>query len=159
MKVPYYLNRESAAGLCANGVLMVPEGVIQIEEDAFAGNEDIKTVVLPDSVTVIEDGAFMKCVHLENIFFSKNLIDLGFETFRDCNALKSIDLSACTRITSINDHCFEGCTALESVLLPPFLKEIRDYAFAGCTELRTISLRPEIEVEKTGFENTGINSQ
>ncbi|ALU13465.1 leucine rich repeat-containing protein [Eubacterium limosum] len=159
MKVPYYLNRENAASLCIDGVLSIPEGVIQIEEEAFAGNGDIKTVVLPDSVTVIEDGAFMHCRHLENIVFSKNLIDLGFDTFKDCDALKSVDLSACTRIMSINDSCFEGCAVLESVRLPPFLKEIRDYAFAGCTKLQKVMLSSDIEVEKTGFENTGLDSR
>ncbi|MDO5433598.1 leucine-rich repeat domain-containing protein [Eubacterium sp.] len=157
MAVPYYLNRKNGKQFIKSGFLIIPEGVIQIEEEAFAGNNEILKIIMPESLTVIEDGVFEDCTQIQKICFSKNLIDMGYSTFKNCRSLKKIDLTECKKLMTINDHCFENATALEVVLLPPVLKEIRDFAFAGCLNLMEVLVKGEVEVEPTGFMHTGVN--
>lgn len=69
----------TAAGFCQevfglevseeNGVLRIPEGVVEIQEESFAGLEAAWEIVVPDSVKVIGEGAFKDCVSLKTILY------------------------------------------------------------------------------------------
>ena len=75
------------------GALVIDgSGANAIPEDAFAGRTDITTVVLPDSVTEIGDGAFSGCTNLEDINLD-NVTKLGEGCFEGCDALVIIDLT------------------------------------------------------------------
>ena len=52
-----YLGKESR--------VVVPQGVVRIAEEAFAGNEGVDRVILPDSVESIGAGAFRDCLVLQ----------------------------------------------------------------------------------------------
>lgn len=54
---------------------------------------NIETVHLPDSVTIINGGAFMYCESLKNIKMPKNLKEIDHSAFGGCSSLESIDLS------------------------------------------------------------------
>ena len=125
MAVPYYLNKDNGRHYIINGRLVVPEGVIQIEENAFSGNNDIREIIMPESLTVIDDGAFENCKEICKVQFSRNLIDIGYYTFKNCRRLAYVDLSECRKLWTINDGCFESAEGLEKVLLPPELKAKR----------------------------------
>ena len=43
-------------------------------------------------------------------------------------------------VTALSDGCFENCTGLTSVILPPSLQAIGEDAFRGCTSLRGIEI-------------------
>lgn len=59
---------------------------------------------------------------------------------KDKTAIKSVVFEKGSRITSIGDGAFSGCTALESVKLPAYLKEIHANAFSGCGALSAVSI-------------------
>ena len=44
-----------------DGVGIIPQGVTKIEYEAFKYCEDLKTIIIPDSVTTIGSGAFWVC--------------------------------------------------------------------------------------------------
>lgn len=92
----------------------VKDGTVTICQNAFEG-ENLKEVILPDSVEVIASYAFADMTELTNVELSQNL-------------------------KKLNDHAFKGCTALESLVLPESLSEIAAYAFEGCTNLKTMDL-------------------
>lgn len=58
------------------------------------------------------------------------------KSFRDCIALKNVELPRYTRI--IHDDCFRNCTSLESVFIPKNIIAIDNYAFLNCTNLKDI---------------------
>ena len=54
--------------------------------------------------------------------------------------ITSLDLSACTNLTTISGSLCYGCTALASVTLPASVSIIDQMAFEGCNNLTTINL-------------------
>ena len=48
---------------------VIPDGTIQIENDAFRGNRDLKIIIIPNSVKSIGEGAFANCCWLESVIF------------------------------------------------------------------------------------------
>ena len=43
-------------------------------------------------------------------------------------------------VTDINSNAFNGCTALESVVIPDSVISIGDQAFSGCTALADVKV-------------------
>ena len=48
----------------------IPEGTERIGMDAFSNSSSIESIILPNSVTYIDIGAFGSCVHLSNVFYT-----------------------------------------------------------------------------------------
>lgn len=69
----------------------VPNGVRVIRGGAFAGNRNIVTVYLSDSVVEIEGGAFENCANLQNIITSgmSKLSVIGSNAFAGCPLLNT----------------------------------------------------------------------
>ena len=61
-----------------NEEVVIPDGVTIIGKSAFERNESIKSVIIPNTVIGIDPDAFMGCLSLEKIVFSKN--------FANCNS-------------------------------------------------------------------------
>lgn len=59
----------------------IPNGVVEIEDHAFAECEYLWKVTIPNTVTNIGDGAFMNCFNLSNITLPKKLTFLGGAAF------------------------------------------------------------------------------
>jgi hypothetical protein len=60
-----------------DGVGIIPKGTKTIEDSAFNSCEELKSIVIPDSVTEIGKHAFAGCTNLKAIVIpsSVNLID------------------------------------------------------------------------------------
>lgn len=52
---------------------------------AFEENSDIKSVVIPDTVTKIEMNSFRACDNLQNVTISENIQTIEQNAFNDCN--------------------------------------------------------------------------
>ena len=65
----------------------VPEGVVAIDEGAFAGCYALSTVKLPGSLTVIGERAFANCRSLEQVTLPEGLTALGGMAFDGCGRL------------------------------------------------------------------------
>ena len=83
-----------------------PSGVTEIKQSAFANNQYLESVKLPD-VTVINSYAFEGCTKLTHIEISDSLKKLGFDAFYDCTALKSLRLPE--SLTEIGEFAFGYC--------------------------------------------------
>lgn len=111
--------------------------VTRIGEMAFQYS-DLVSVVLPESITVIDSMAFFGCDNLSSINFPAGLTRIGKKAFQACTSLKSISLS--DSLTEMRDGVFRGCKALASVRLPAGLESIGISSFEGCEELTSIVL-------------------
>ena len=94
-----------------NGVLRIPDGVKNLccsfPPDEM---ENVKTVILPDSVETI-----------------------GMNVFRGCDRIETVRIGS--RVTSIGAGAFYGDLSLANVTLPDSLRSIGDFAFYNCRSL------------------------
>ena len=104
-----------------DGVLIIPEGVENIDSYSLSGKTDLTKVVIPASVRSIGQYAFSNCTNLKTIEFAKGS-DLG----------------------TIGNYAFNGCAALESIALPPKVTEIGTYAFSGCKGLKSAIMEDNV---------------
>jgi len=104
-----------------------------IGNGAFA-NSYFKSIIIPGSVSVIEQTAFDNCINLENITFSKGLISIEDAAFDNCTALLSIVLP--DSVTSIGANAFLDCRSLKDVVIPDNVIEIGSNAFSGTAWLK-----------------------
>ena len=111
--------------------------VVAIGEKAFFNNRELTSVELPDSITVIKDGAFQACTALKSVNLPKNLTELGESAFY-LTALTSVTIP--DKITELPKGVFGFCQSLESVVFPEGLTNIGQSAFAGCKNLKTAVL-------------------
>lgn len=123
-KIGYYAFVE-----CGLKNITIPEGLTEIENEAFSGNSSLKTVKLPNSITEIRREAFDGCSSLKQINIPTGLKSIRYRTFHDCGLTK-IDIPE--NIDSIEDHAFDWCRSLLEVKLPKSLKYLGCAAFNYC---------------------------
>ena len=145
-----------------DGVLWIPTdlNIMYIGAEAFKDNDNIKKIVIPSSVTQINERAFENCTALEEVYFvstspresvvnGETVVDSSIDwadlsmiyeqAFLNCKKLKKIDFSNAKTITVAND-CFSGCTSLAEVVDMPSIGTMHHRAFAGCTSLTSVDL-------------------
>lgn len=118
--------------------------VTRVGECAFFGDDDIVSVTVPESITVIEDEAFSICDNLETVVLHSGVEMLGEGAFSHCKSLKSINLPENLEI--INQNAFEWCLSLTSIEIPARVQYIREGTFAVCESLETVTFAPEASV-------------
>lgn len=91
-------------------------------------------VIIPDTVTIIGDGAFDGCEGLTKITFNERISKIGENAFRGCVSLGSIKIPS--RVWSISSGAFEGCEGLEAIRIPKVCKMIKPRVFKGCVNLK-----------------------
>ena len=144
LKIPSVINGKPVVGF-ADGALMdthdghaasiiVPESVVYIGEEAFAGTS--VPIVFKGKISYIGEGAFKNCGALESITLDEGIDSIPFMAFYECSSLKTINLPE--GITTIDENAFEGCTSMKTVVLPSTLTSIQDSAFLKCDALKSI---------------------
>ena len=139
--------------------LVIPEGVEELEDYAFAELGTLNKITLPSTLTRIGAHAFENCAGLNQVVISaKAMEEIGEAAFSGCVELKSITIP--DGITEIGNSVFEQCRKLETVKMPKNgVTRIGDRAFFGCAALKTLTLCPETEsIGKEAFMNCGVPS-
>ena len=83
-----------AKNLYLNGTLItdlvIPDTVTAINDFAFKHCLGLTSVTIPDSVTSIGGAAFADCTNLNSITFGNNVATVGEDAFKNCTALNGI---------------------------------------------------------------------
>ena len=131
--------------------IVIPEGVTEIEEDAFTGAE-FKNVTI--SIARIPKASFYQS-RIQSVTFTDNVKIIGEKAFSDCTQLTNIFWSK--NIETIENEAFRGCNSLVNVKLPDSLISIGEYAFDSCKGLtdvgrilRTFKIKKNVEVTDNG---------
>ncbi len=119
------------------GDIALPEdfngGNYTIGESVFAGNSNLTSVTIPNSVTGVGSDAFSGCSNIENADINSQS---ALDAISFTNKLTSIKLG--DKITSIASSKFSGCSGLTSVTIPSSVTNIGASAFYGCSGLTEI---------------------
>ena len=101
-------------------------------------NQNIKSYVIPSSVTSIGDWAFLGCRSLSGIIIPSSVTSIGKSAFSSCDSLSEIVIPS--SVTSIGDSAFYGCDSLSEIVIPSSVTSIGDSAFFSCFSLKYISI-------------------
>ena len=97
---------------CKNSVIPDDGSVTKIV-CAFAGNEAITSITIPDAVKSIGESAFYNCTGLTSITIPDGMQRIGDYAFSFCRSLTELDIPA--SVSSIGFCAFDACSGLESI--------------------------------------------
>lgn len=110
--------------------------VTEIGRTAFIrGN--FASIVLPDTVTVIGDYAFLSCKKITELNLPDGVTHMGEGALGDCVKLTTITVP--DGVTEISDGLFAGCSELRTVILPDEIVSVGKDAFAYCYAITEIT--------------------
>ena len=117
------------------------------------GYDDIKRVIIGDSVTSIGKIAFRRCHSLTSVTIGNRVTSIGNEAFRQCRSLTSVTIG--NRVTSIGNEAFQNCSSLTSVTIPNSVTTIGESAFYGCSSLTSVTIGNNVTIiGDNAFYNT-----
>lgn len=123
--------------------ILLPKSVTSIDDNAFFSCHSLNKVVIYDnSVKTIGMAAFEYCSSLADIILPEGVTTIARSAFEGCSSLSRIDLPE--GVTTIGHSAFYGCEKLSSVKLPNSLTTIEGFAFSGCNGL-TITIPDNVE--------------
>lgn len=118
-------------------------------------------------------GFFSQNPNLTTVKLPNSIEFLGMYSFKDCTALKEIDLTNLTKLVYMTDSkktsmptsattavgMFENCSALTTVKFPTSLELLGAKCFDGCTKLTTITGLDNVTMIGTyAFAGTGFTN-
>lgn len=129
------LTKYTVHGEPPTGELVLPnEGTYKVGEWLFTKNQQITSVIIPEGVVEIENRAFLDCKNITKIVLSDTLKSIGMYAFVGTN-VTSVELPE--GLISVGYGAFRDCERLNKVFFPNTLKQIEEDAFAntGITEI------------------------
>jgi hypothetical protein len=127
---------------------VIPNSVTIIGNGAFNGCVNLTSIKIPSSVTSIGNFAFRNCKNLKSIEIPNSVIEIEMSAFEGCRSLVSINIS--NNVTSIDFATFYGCNGLTNIDIPNSVYRIGYAAFFGCTSLTSIKMPNSVNIIDEG---------
>ena len=114
---PYLAALEGEYPMAGDGVVLAYRGAqteLTVPENAKNISflrEDVTKVTAAEGLLTLNDGAFANCEALEEIRLPNSVTKIGTDAFRGCKKLKSFTVPVGT--TTIGEGCFVDCGSLE----------------------------------------------
>ena len=115
----------------------------EIGSSAFENLPKIVSVVIPDSVSLIDANAFKDCSALLSVSIGNAVTAIEDNAFKGCAALTSVVIPDC--VSKIGTNAFNACSALTSVCIGNGVTTIGDNAFSNCEALEKVYLNTKKE--------------
>ena len=110
--------------------------VNKIGELAFVYMDNIVSIIIPPSITVIDREAFQGCTSLSNITLPQGLKTIGMRAFAGCHSLKALSIPE--GLDTIGFEAFTCCSELKSITIPAGVTHIDPLPFYYCAALSMI---------------------
>lgn len=138
---------------CPIRLLELPNSLVHLGDRAFIGNDELRKVTIPASLTSIEGNVFTFCHYLEEIIVDAN--NPKYDSRDNCNAIIETEtntlITGC-RTTSlpysvevIGREAFAGAGMLTSIDIVGQVNTIGEYAFRDCTYLSDVIIGDHVE--------------
>ena len=133
----------------------IPNSVTCIGKSAFYECSNLVSINIPNSVTSIKDFSFTYCSSLASINIPNSVTNIGELAFHYCSSLTSINIP--NSVTSIEQYAFAFCSSLTGITIPSSITTINDYTFYNCEKLSNVVLPSSINsIGYYAFEYAGL---
>ena len=129
------VGKDNIAYKSIDGVLFNKSGDTLIR---FPPGKNVSIYTIPNSVNIINQGAFNGSKYLSKISMSGLVSTIGHFAFDDCKNL--IDIYMPSGIKEIGQQAFRGCNSLISVNIPDSVISIGASAFIDCINMKEIDV-------------------
>lgn len=102
---------------------------------------NLESLVIPDSVTVMQNRALYGCASLKNITIGAGIKTIPTRAFEACWSIEEIILGDGVEV--IDEYAFEGCSNLKYLYLGKNVQTIANTALISCDKLEVIEVSPE----------------
>ncbi len=138
--------------------LVIPNSVTSIGASAFEDCSGLTSVTIPNSVTSIGSSAFEYCSGLTSVTIPNSVTSIGSSAFSSCKGLTSVTIG--NSVKSIGDWAFSHCSGLTSVTIPNSVTSIGDDAFFYCSGLTSVTIGNSVTSigEYAFYECDGLTS-
>lgn len=122
---------------------MADEEYIAMIDDVIESEKTTvgKSLVIPDTVTRIDQLAFAYCDKFVSVKLPKALREVGAMAFFKCSALKDIELP--DGLETIGSDAFSKCEAMDYLFIPASVKSIGHHAFWECKAVEKVYMAAE----------------
>jgi len=93
----------------------IPDTVTTIGDEAFSGNETLKSLTIPNTVTQISYNAFKNCTALTGVILPDSVEKVGPGAFEGCSSLTSVEIGE--NVSSWGSGVFANCGSLAAVTI------------------------------------------
>ena len=108
----------------------------EIYQYAFSENLTLRKVIIPDSIKIVNYGAFSGCSCLLEVEIPDTVYSLGSSVFSSCYSLSCVKVP--DGVIAIASNLFYYCLSLNSVIIPKSIKSIGYYSFYADSKLEKI---------------------
>ena len=123
---------------CSIEEIVLPEGITELPESAFASRRTLTSITIPKSLKKIGSFAFQYCNNLKTITLNEGLETIGQGAFYSCENIESISVPGTVR--QISKSAFQYCKSLKTVTIEEGTESIEEAAFFGCGKLEVLSV-------------------
>ena len=115
-------------------IMLLPEGLEEIGENAFRGSKTLGVIIMPSSLRKIGQYAFASCKNLQAVILHSAIEEIPWGLCSGCIYLQDFNIPF--GVKKIGEEAFMGCANLKSIVLPSTVKELGKDAFrnAPCEE-------------------------
>lgn len=117
--------------------IIIPDTVTSIQNRAFGSCLNIRSLSLPNSLITIGDDAFENCTSLKSLTIPDSVTEIGEGAFNSCYDMEYATIS--NNLKVIPDRMFEYCSSIVSIDIPDSVTEIGEGAFYECYSLTNIT--------------------
>ena len=128
------------------GDVVIPDEILglsvsEIDDFAFAYQDSLTSLVIPDGVSIIGGHAFDNCFSLVSIDIPDSVTIIGDWAFNNCSSLNSVVVP--DGVATIGDWAFYNCSSLNSIFIPDSVITIGKWPFYACSSLIEITVAEE----------------
>ena len=110
----------TGVGSCTDSNIVIPQvynglPVTSVAAEAFAGCENLMSVVMLEGITHIGDRAFQMCFNMIGVTIPEGLVSIGSSAFEMCSSLRNIMIPR--SLSSIGEGAFWHCYAMQGVYI------------------------------------------
>jgi len=112
--------------------------VLELGDGIFLDGEELRSMKLPNNLTVIPRGCFCGCCSLIDVPIPGTVRTIRFKAFAYCGALRAVDLPE--SVIDIGEAAYSGCSSLARVTIRSSTNAVQvgREVFRACPSLATI---------------------